>query len=337
MNMSEGKLRIETSLNSSGTLFNENKISILREKDYYIIDYPLDGDAPKQFIKIYCYKPKSKIRRSRPKTWEPYIAKTAEKWYPHESVIEYMINKIGLCFDIRMNEVKLVKANNQIRFLSKYFLNKNEVLYHGADICGEYLEDEQFAREVANNRRTARDLFTYEFVTDAIESVFKRHSGQLITDLNKILIFDAIVGNNDRHFYNWAVVTYKKRTKKIPFISPIYDTARGLMWNQSDKQIEKLRMLESSQFEKKINDYIFNSYPRISIEKNKNANHFDLIGFIKKQKSEYSDIIDEMASHENEKHVFCVLEDEIFPFFLKQRCEVISLILKKRFEIIRGL
>lgn len=212
MNISESKLRIETSLNSSGTLLNENKILSLREKDYYIIDSPLDGDAPKQFIKVYYYKPKSKIRRSKPKTWEPYIAKTAEKWYPHESIIEYMMNKIGLCFNLRMNEVKLVKANKQIRFLSKYFLNKNEVLYHGADICGEYLEDEQFAKEVANNKRTARDFFTYEFVTDAIKSVFKKHSYQLIMDLTKVLVFDGIVGNNDRHFYNWAVVTYKKKT-----------------------------------------------------------------------------------------------------------------------------
>lgn len=109
------------------------------------------------------------------------------------------------------------------------------------------------------------------------------------------------------------------------------------MWNQSDEQLKKLRKLEGSQFDKKINDYIFKSFPRISIEENKNANHFDLIGFIKNQKSEYRDIINEMASHENEKRASCMLEDEIFPFFLKQRCEVISLILKKRFEVIRGL
>lgn len=72
----------------------------------------------------------------------------------------------------------------------------------------------------------------------------------LVTDLTKILVFDGIVGNNDRHFYNWAIVTYKKRTKKIPFISPVYDTARGLMWNQSDEQIKKLSKLNEAQFKK---------------------------------------------------------------------------------------
>ena len=66
--------------------------------------------------------------------------------------------------------------------------------------------------------------------------------------------------------------------------------------------------------------FFLHFFYRISIEENKNANHFDLIGFIKNQKSEYLDIINEMASPENEKRASCMLEDEIFPFFLKQRC-----------------
>ncbi|ETR67592.1 MAG: hypothetical protein OMM_05058 [Candidatus Magnetoglobus multicellularis str. Araruama] len=237
-NLIKSKLRIETSMNFSGNL-NVNKIPILREKNYYVNDdYKLDGDAPKQLIMVYSYQPESKIRRMKPKTWIPYIVKTAEKWYPHESVIEYAINRIGFCLQLRMNEVKLLKINNQIRFLSQYFLNKNIMLSHGAEICGQYLEDQQFAKEVANCQETARELFTYEFVTESIKSVFKQHSGQLISDLVKIMTFDAIIGNNDRHFYNWAVVVYKKRCSKKPYISPIYDTARGLMWNESDQKIK---------------------------------------------------------------------------------------------------
>jgi len=44
----------------------------------------------------------------------------------------------------------------------------------------------------------------------------------------KMLLFDAIVGNNDRHFYNWGLLpTYV--TKKKPIFAPIYDTARGVI------------------------------------------------------------------------------------------------------------
>ena len=80
-------LRKEKSKFCSGLLKNESRIHILKEKDYYVKNFELDGDAPKQFIKVYYYMPDSGIRRKNHKSWIPYIAKTAEKWYPHESVI----------------------------------------------------------------------------------------------------------------------------------------------------------------------------------------------------------------------------------------------------------
>ena len=43
------RLRQEVSQNKSGRIFNEGQIPILREKDYLVEDYELDGDAPKQF------------------------------------------------------------------------------------------------------------------------------------------------------------------------------------------------------------------------------------------------------------------------------------------------
>jgi hypothetical protein len=157
-----GNLRIETSLSCSGKLFNEYKIPLLKETNYIVKKYDLDGDAPKQFIKAYFFKEDSGVKKANPNSWFPYIAKTAEKWYPHESVIEFMINRIGKVLGINMNEICLVKANSRIRFLSKYFLNENENLIHGAEICGEHLGDMPFATEIANHKKNSRELFTFE-------------------------------------------------------------------------------------------------------------------------------------------------------------------------------
>ena len=141
-----GNLRIETSLFCSGKLFNEHKIPLLKETNYIVKNYDLDGDAPKQFIKAYFFKEDSGVKKANSNSWFSYIAKTAEKWYPHESVIEFMINRIGEVLGINMNEICLVKANGQIRFLSKYFLNKDENLIHGAEICGEHFGRYAFCR-----------------------------------------------------------------------------------------------------------------------------------------------------------------------------------------------
>lgn len=129
------KLRIESSKGNSGRIAHLGKIPYLKENHYYVIkDIALDGDAPKEFIKAYFYEKGGVVLRNRPKTWNQYIAKSAEKYYPHESIIEYLINRIGQTLGLRMNNIKLVIANRQIRFLSEYFLKNGEIMAHGAEI-----------------------------------------------------------------------------------------------------------------------------------------------------------------------------------------------------------
>lgn len=197
-------LRIEKSENCSGELLNFGKIKQLKEKHYYVIPQTLDGDAPKEFIGAYFYYEESGYTKSNVKSWPKYIAKTAEKWYPIESVTEYVINKLGEVLGLKMNEKELVVCNSQVRFLSKFFLHKNEILLHGAEICGDYLNDRNLAREIADNKADAREMFTFEFICKALNKVFKSHSGKLKEELVRMLVFDCLMGNNDRHFYNWG-------------------------------------------------------------------------------------------------------------------------------------
>jgi len=215
------KLRIESSLNYSGELLNNNKIEKFCEKDYNIRKLNLDGDAPKQFIKVCYFQADCGVRKKWPNSWYPYIAKTAEKWYPHESVIEYLINRIGQTLNLLMNEIKLVAINTQIRFLSKYFLVEGQKLIHGAEICGEHLGDMEMAKQIADHKKTACDLFTFEFIKDAIRSVFPQDFELITNDIVRMITFDGLVGNNNRHFYNWGAIDGLKITKRRLTFAPI--------------------------------------------------------------------------------------------------------------------
>ncbi len=335
MSILDKKLSKVQSLNNSGKLKDSNKIPLLKESHYYVKNYDLDGDAPKEFIRVYEYKKNSGIRKNYLKTWTPYIAKSAEKWYPHESVIEYVINKIGETIGLEMNETKLYCINKQIRFLSKYFLKSNEQLIHGAEICGQYLDDSEMAKEIAENVDTARDLFSFEFIEDAIRVIFPKVHEEIIFDLIKMIAFDAIVGNNDRHFYNWGVISKVKKSPGSSRFSPIYDSARGLLWNFSDETIKKYFEAKKNGG-MKVDKYINNAKPRISIEKNKNANHFELIKSLKSN-AIYKALIDELVSIENENKVIDLYVKEFKRFFIIERNELILYIIKKRFELIRKL
>ncbi|SMD44808.1 hypothetical protein SAMN00777080_3442 [Aquiflexum balticum DSM 16537] len=331
-------LRKEKSIEYSGVILKESKIPKLKEKNYYVLDYPLDGDAPKQFIKLYKFTKDSKIKKGNKKSWIPYIAKTAEKWYPHESIIEFAINKIGQTLGLKMNETDLVIANGQIRFLSKYFLNpREEKLVHGAEICSEFFGDTIEGERIANNKGEARSVFTFEFIKDALRNVFPNDFEMLMVEFVKMLVFDAIVGNNDRHFYNWGVIQNVRNTNKIITFAPIYDSARGLLWNFSEKNIEKHLGNYKAINGKKIEKYINGSKPRVSIDENKEANHFELVDFIKRYNNEFQKIVVSLSTSEMEDQVIKMLNEDIFIYFSKNRKELIEIVLHKRFEKIRNI
>lgn len=329
------KLRRETSQNSSGQILGESEIPILREKDYRVESYELDGDAPKQFIRAYIFERDSNVRRNNPKTWIPYIAKTAAKWYPHESVIEYLINRVGQVLGLNMNAIGLFRINGQIRFLSRYFRKKDEILIHGAEICGDHLQDREFAHQIANDKKTARELFTFEFVKESIEGVFPEHSVELLEDLVRILVFDCLVGNNDRHFYNWAVIRSTEKREILPRIAPIYDSSRGLFWNYTEDRIVQLsKGLNTPNF-KRIDNYLKEACPRISVEGNQGINHFELISHLASYNREYRYIVSSLSSVTQEEKVLWMFRSEFHQFFTPERNQIIELVIKRRFQTVR--
>ncbi len=235
-----------------------------------------------------------------------------------------------------MNEIRLVWVNKQIRFLSKFFLKDGEELIHGAEICGEHLGDRDLAKEIANDRRSSRELFTFEFIKESIRNVFPESFDNLFVGVVKMIIFDAVVGNNDRHFYNWGVIRTQIKSSKLPTFAPLYDSARGLFWNCTEAQI-KGYLDEYSKNGKKIVNYIEKACPRISIADNIQANHFELINYLIRLSDEYVCLIEEFSSVENELKVLNMIRQEFSLILTSTRLELISLILRKRFEKIRRL
>lgn len=176
-------------------------VTPLKAGHYKVLSDDLGGDAPKDFVQIYKYGSSPKIRSKR---WEKHIAKVGHKWYPLESVTEYLLNRIGEVIRLEMAFSQLRLVKEQIRFLSKYFLKADERLMHGAEIYSGYLaeNDNKFVQEI-EDQNWSRALFTFQFTYEAVKFAFPKQHPTLMEALVKLLVFDAITGNNDRHFYNW--------------------------------------------------------------------------------------------------------------------------------------
>lgn len=246
---------------------------VLKKGFYFVKPQRISGEAPKDFICVYEF---GRCLKRRPHNWVHYIAKVGHKWYPLESITEHLVTRLGQVWGFQMANSKLYVISSQIRFCSEYFLKSDQELVHGADILSSYLQEvDSHMIEQIDKNGWSQELLTFQFVFSAIQSVFPDESKSMVEGLIKLLLFDAIVGNNDRHFFNWGVIRNLKN-QHLPTFSPIYDSARALFWNESEDSIVSLTK-DSNKMETFLEKYSNSSKPKIGWEGQKKVNHFQLI------------------------------------------------------------
>lgn len=269
-------------------------IQIMRSNSYCVVKgYSIGGEAPKSFIKVKSNSPakkaikgkksiikanlwkERKVRNENFEGWDLYIAKTGHKWYPIESITEHLIARIGIAIGLNMAQSRLVQINKQVRFLSKYFINHElgQELMHGADVLSIYFSDRPFVVEIQEKKREP-EFFTLDIVCDAVKTVFPKEHVEIIECYFLMLIFDCWVGVQDRHFENWGIIKdiYGKST---PTFSPIYDSARGLFWNEKEEKL--LSWIKYKQVDMQIDLQIKKSMPQVGLNQGQKVNHFTLI------------------------------------------------------------
>jgi len=320
-------------LKQSGFFPKLGKIEIAKKHCYTIIkDISVTGDAPKDIIRFYEY---GKALKRNYKKWPIYIAKLGHKYYPMESVTEQLITDIGITYGFNMALSKISYIGGQIRFLSLYFLdNKTEELFHGADLYAGFLNnDKQFVDDVEEKKMT-QDFFTIAFTKDVIDYFFNENEKKNIFDgFMRMLFFDGLIGNNDRHMYNWGIVR-DIFGKKIASFSKIYDTARGLLWNQTEEQLNKI--IKNGNVDNFVIKYCNNSKPKIGIEGMQDVNHFELIERYKNHFRKDKKIISIFAEEKLEK-VIDMINEKYNDLLSVNRRMLIIKILKFRFNKIKDI
>lgn len=322
---------------SSGYKFRGIEV-IKRHQCRWVKDFTLSGDAPKEFVKIYHYEKGQTWTKSNDRNWPEYIAKTGHKWYPNESITEYLMNRLGEVFGLNMAKSKLAIINGQVRFLSRYFLRRGyDQLIHGAEIFAGYLEDAQIVEEIEEEGQ-ARELFTMQFVENAVGSIFPDKKEYVIHELVRLILFDALVGNNDRHFYNWGVVLALDGKKELLF-APVYDTARGLFWNDDDEKIRR-KMLAggTANIARYLQKYCNGSRPKLGWNGDKGLNHFGMVRHI--AEAEFYISRSELQSmFEDGKLIdlLSMIDREFSLLMIPERRELIKKCLQYRFNTIKEL
>jgi hypothetical protein len=323
------KLTEEDIIHKSGANIPQGKFETLKQKNFICLDETAGGDAPKDVIKVYEY---GRCRKEKPKSWVKYIAKIGHKWYPNESITEHYLTQIGKCFGIEIADSKLVFVESYIRFLSEHFHGSEQSLEHGANILSRYINESntEWIDEMDKNR-TLKGEITIIDIVNAINDVFIEQSNDILEALVHMLLFDALSGNNDRHYYNWGVITHIKN-KHVPYFSPVYDSARGLFWNKSDKNIISLHTQLKAGDNKAIIKYVNNSAPKVSIPGNDRCNHFQLVEYLKNNNYISNNHRNVWTNKRNLDKAVITLNTEFKHLFIKERRIIIEEILNLRFN-----
>jgi hypothetical protein len=228
-----------------------------------------------------------------------------------------------------MAKSRLMWVRGQLRFLSEYFLREDESLVHGAQIFAGYLENDREFVEKVEQMDMSQEIFTFQVVEEAIRAQFPVVSEQIMENFVRLIGFDAVVGNNDRHFFNWGIVTQVTGNRQ-PRFSPIYDTARALFWNRNEAALEKFD--QKGQFDSFIDRYSTDCYPKTGWDRLSSPNHFSLIQKVAQERPKYREVLKLLNQSDLPQKVEALLHDEFDGMFSERRKRFILCCLQMRLK-----
>lgn len=124
----------------------------------------------------------------------------------------------------------------------------SEDLLHGAEIIS--LVNKNFAS--LKNLKEKRRVYTLKIVVDSIRNYVSNHSDseKLWDQFFELLVFDALIGGTDRHYYNWGVLE-KADTGEFIRLAPAFDNGISLMWKIEEYRPHFMRDLMTRNFPRK--------------------------------------------------------------------------------------
>lgn len=182
-----------------------------------------------------------------------------------EDITELVASNIGKLLNLKMMDVEIVKRRGRRGALLKNFVPYRGQFLEGGVLLTDF--DEYVALSEIDLR--GEELIKHGF--SILEKIpFWNEIKNNFIEMN---LFDVLIGNQDRHPFNWMMLYYEDGENKF---SPIYDNGASLGFRFDDQTLDEY--IES---ETKIPKYIRNAKVKVGIFENKQVKAKDLIKFLK--------------------------------------------------------
>lgn len=131
-----------------------------------------------------------------PDTAEVFFFKEAHEKYETEFWSEVIASKYGQLLGLNVLDYNVANFQGRLGCLSKRMVDveNGESLYHGVEILNDHVD---------TFRLTKKPVFSYQ----DLETICERPDFKgFIKNIHKLILFDALIGNTDRHTENWAFI-----------------------------------------------------------------------------------------------------------------------------------
>lgn len=193
-----------------------------------------------------------------------------------EHISEKIASDVAKLLGLNCAEIEIGKYKSEIGSMS-YLINKDDEIL----IEGIYLINEMYP---FYNSYTMYDSMNEEYYS--LEMILKSlNKYNLKKEFVKIVIFDYLIGNTDRHQNNWAIIQKGEKVR----LCPIYDNGSSLCCYIKEENIVTYLGNDKVRFNSLVNT---KSKSRIRIDKKskKEPTHLEVIKYIK---IHYNDYIEE--------------------------------------------
>lgn len=208
---------------------------------------------------------KHQISGTRAKYWleeptskEHYMFKVARE-HTGDAWAEKIAAEVGKLLGFTMMDVEIAMMNNIEGVLSKKFTHHTEELFEGGDLITSLLPEFD---------RYQLEGYTFDNITKVLSEF------DLDKDFISIPLFDALIGNQDRHCDNWGVISTKTGYK----LAPIYDNGASLGFALQEERI--INMLKDQNM---FRAFTNRGTTLIGIGSKKKPKHLDLLSVILQQ------------------------------------------------------
>lgn len=203
---------------------------------------------------------------------------TGEAW------AEKISSELGKLLGLNMMDVHLAVRENTLGIIAKNFTSGSDEFYEGGDLFQAIMED--FDRYRLEN-------YTFRNIVRALEDF------ELDRDFVVIPVFDALIGNQDRHCDNWGIIASDANYK----LAPIYDNGASLGFQLKEERI-KLMFQDLNMFQAFTN----RSHSLIGIDEKKKPKHLELLTVIFRQYSKEIDNAINNLSVLNKNNIVNILD-----------------------------